>query len=116
MGAIDWVIEVVTDNQLGLTSKIKIVISYIIGFVMTRTPYYWIQTVGCCKYLLIFLFQLVGIPLFSFIEGISVLFWFFSMIFVKDTGFEIVDKEKTNDTQYLENLEQNVVENVEVEV
>lgn len=82
-----------------------IIISYIIGFIMTRTPIYWIKTIGLFKYILVFLFQIIGIPLFSFIEGISVLYWFFSLLFIsRQSGFDIVEKEKQNDIKYLEDI------------
>lgn len=82
-----------------------IILSYIIGFMMTRTPSEWIQTVGRCKYVWIGVCQLLGIPLFAFIEGTSVLYWLGSLIGSTcgqyKAGFDIVKKEKKEDIEYV---------------
>lgn len=81
-----------------------IVISYVYGFFLTQTISKWISTIGYCKYILVLFIQCVGIPLFSFLEGMCVLYWFgHLMCNCGNVGFDVVKKEKKNDQTYLAN-------------
>jgi len=83
-----------------------IIITYVMGFFLTRTPREWINEIGVRGYLLALTTQVVGIPLFTFIEGGAVIFWMVqaALDLCRDAPdqFEIVQKEKDEDRKYLQ--------------
>ncbi|MBA42510.1 MAG: hypothetical protein CMF62_00685 [Magnetococcales bacterium] len=62
---------------------------YICGFLFSR-PIYWIKTYGFHHWLIAFILQILGVPFFSMLEGLSVLFW---IIYPASDKFDIVKKE-----------------------
>lgn len=82
-----------------------IVISYLVGFFMTKTPADWVHAVGFWGYLGLGLCQIIGIPLYSFLEGVAIIYWCFTSVGRLcgggEAGFDIVNKNKASDSTYI---------------
>jgi egghead protein (zeste-white 4 protein) len=74
---------------------------YILGFLLSE-PKKWIKTHGIIHWLLSFGLQIIGMPVFSFLEGISIVYW---LVSPEQKKFEIVQKENDqviNDSIHIE--------------
>lgn len=75
-----------------------IILTYVMGFFLTRTPAVWVRELGWSGYVTALVCQVLGIPLYTYIEGGAVVFWMVTALpgVCRETtdAFELVQKER----------------------